>query len=409
MSVLVLISAAVTSVSLIAWVWLLVARGQFWRTDLQLPQPSPETGRSGDLPAVSVVVPARNEAGVLPQTLPTLLGQDYPGPFHVLLVDDESDDGTAEAALRIARDSGDRRRLTVQKGEPLPPGWTGKLWALKQGIDASEPTDSEFLLLTDADIAHPPDGLRRLVAKAVNNELDLVSVMARLRVGTLWDRLLVPAFVFFFAKLYPFRWVADPGRPTAAAAGGCVLVRRDALDRSGGLGSISGELIDDCALAHRVKLHGRREGGRIWLGLSQDVRSLRTYSSLEPVWDMVARSAYAQLGFSPVLLAGTAAGMLLLYLVPPLAAIGGLVAVATDADAAKGWLAATGIAAWALMSAIYVPTLRWHATSGFFAPALPIAGALYTAMTVDSAYRWWKGRGGEWKGRTYHRAVGVGR
>ena len=261
---------------------------------------------------------------------------------------------------------------------------------------------SEYLLLTDADIAHASGSLRSLILRAQCRRLDLVSVMARLRVETVWDRLLIPAFVFFFAKLYPFRWVSD-SRMSTAAAGGCVLLKRDALERSGGLEPIAGELIDDCALAGRVKRYGGEAGGSIWLGLSQDIRSMRHYRTLSPIWNLVARTAFCQLRYSSILLIVTVIGMLALYLVPLMGALGGLVAVAVSPQGTSLGLAATGFAAWMLMAGSYLPMLRWHNTSPMFAPLLPFSALLYTLMTVDSAVRWWRGKGGLWKGRTYPR------
>ena len=408
MTGMLLLSALVTSACLVAWGWLVLARGFFWRTDQRLPPTPPlaaddqlVVGGTAQWPEVSVVVPARNEAHVLPRTLPGLLGQDYPGRYHITLVDDESEDGTAEVARQVALNADLSQRLTVVAGEPPPPGWTGKLWAVQQGLRASQAAGAELVLLTDADIAHPPDGLRGLVLKAQDARLDLVSQMARLQVDTVWDRLLVPAFVFFFAKLYPFRWANDPRRSTAAAAGGCVLVRREALARSGGLEPIADRLIDDCALAALIKSHGRPEGGRIWLGLSHDVRSLRVYGSLRPIWNTVARTAFTQLEFSVLILAGTVVGMVSLYVLPVLGTVGGLVATTLDPSVPGIWMASAGIAAWALMAASFLPMLKWHDTSPLFAPLLPLTAMLYTLMTVDSALRFWRGEGGEWKGRTY--------
>ena len=408
MDALLLASALVSSASLLAWLYLVVARGRFWRTDQRLSPVSPartearhETFEESGWPAVSVVVPARNEADVLPRTLPSLLLQGYSGAYHVFLVDDRSEDGTAETARQVALDAGVPERLTVLVAEPLAPGWKGKLWALQQGVRAAEETGSEFLLLTDADIVHPPDSLRTLVLKAQSEQLDLVSLMVLLRVKTLWERLLLPAFVYFFAKLYPFRWANDPRRSTAAAAGGCVLVRRSALEGSGGLAPIAGELIDDCALAGRIKRHGGSAGGKIWLGLTQDVHSLRGYNGLNPIWSMVSRTAYAQLEFSPILLVGTFVGMLWGYLVPPFAVLGGLVVVAVDPSGVSVWLVASGLGAWTLMAGSYIPMLRWYRTSSLFAPLLPLTAMLYTLMTLDSALQWWRGKGGAWKGRTY--------
>ena len=401
MSTLLLVSALVSSASLLGWISLVTVRGLFWRTDQRLPLRPPATREDTKLPAVSVVIPARNEADLLLRTLPTLLCQDYPGPLHIFLVDDRSEDVTARVARQASVEGGAADRLTVVEAEPLPVGWTGKLWALQQGVSASHRMESEFLLLTDADIAHPPDSLRALVMKAEGQRLDLVSLMAWLRVESLWDRLLIPAFVYFFAKLYPFRWANDPRKPTAAAAGGCILVRRDALERSGGLEPISDALIDDCALASRIKKYGRPEGGRIWLGLSQEVRSLREYETVNPIWATVTRTAFAQLKYSPLLLVATVTGMLFLYLIPVLSALGGSTAVALSIEGTRVWLAATGLSGWIGMAGSYLPMLRWHRTSPLFAPLLPLTAMLYTLMTVDSAVRWWRGEGGAWKGRTY--------
>lgn len=401
MTIALWIAALVSGASLLAWAYLVAGRGRFWLTDQRLPL-APGDVEGLAWPAVSVIVPARNEAEVLPRTLPTLLRQDYPGPFHLFLVDDASEDATADMARWVARDVGASQRLTVVAGEPLPSGWTGKLWALEQGVRASAGGAAPFLLLTDADIAHPPGGLRALVLKAEAEDLDLVSLMAHLRAETLWERLLIPAFVYFFAKLYPFRWVSDPRRATAAAAGGCVLLRRAALERAGGLEPISSAIIDDCALARLIKERGRPGGGRLWLGLSREVRSLRAYGGLAGIWGMVARSAFAQLNYSPLLLLGTVVGMLLVYLVPPLAALAGLIALGLGLPTApSGWLAAAGLAAWAAMAGSYLPMLRWYGLSPLLAPLLPLTAALYTLMTADSALRSWRGRGGAWKGRTY--------
>ena len=268
MDALLLASTLTSSASLLAWVYMVMARGWFWRTDQRLPpvtpagtEGRPDPSEESGWPTVSVIVPARNEAHLLPRTLLALLRQDYPGRFHIFLVDDRSEDGTAEAARRVPLDIAAEERLTVLLAEPLAPNWTGKLWALQQGIRAIGGTESEFLLLTDANIYHPPNSLRALVLKARSQRLDLVSLMARLRAKTFWERLLLPAFVYFFAKLHPFRWVTDPRKSTAAAAGVCILVSREALERSGGLEPIGGELIDDCC-SSRSNQTGRRSTGR---------------------------------------------------------------------------------------------------------------------------------------------------
>lgn len=393
----------VSTVSLLTWVWLVLFRGQFWRTDQRLAPPSEGAVASRSWPSVSVIIPARNEADVLPQTLPTVLQQAYRGPLHVFLVDDRSEDGTGEVARQIAARLNASERLTVVGGEPLPHGWAGKVWALQQGITASERSRSEYILLTDADIAHPLDSVQVLVEKALSDDIDLVSLMAKLQAETAWERLLIPAFVYFFAKLYPFRWVNDPAKITAAAAGGCVLVRREALERCGGLAKIAAALIDDCALAKLIKMSGRPGGGRLWLGLTHDVRSLRSYHGLAAVWSMVTRSAFTQLNYSPVLLAGTVAGMLLTYVVPPMSAFAGLGSVIKNGRPGTQLTGAAGLAAWVLMASSFLPMLRWYSVSPLYAPLLPVAGLLYTLMTIDSARRYWQGRGGAWKGRSYQR------
>ena len=273
---------------------------------------------------------------------------------------------------------------------------------MQQGFEASQRLNARFLLLTDADIAHSPHSLTALVSKAQTEGLDLVSVMAQLRVANLWERLLIPAFVFFFAKFYPFRWVSNPGKSTAAAAGGCVLLRRAALEPAGGFRRIASAIIDDCALAKLINGEGRPEGGKLWLGLSQDIRSLRSYNGLVGIWNMVARTAFTQLHYSPLLLIATVLGLGLAYLMPPLSAAGGLAAVAISPGLGLGWwLLATGLLAWILMTASYLPMLRWYSTSPWFALLLPLTVLLYTSMTIDSARQSWKGVGGAWKGRTY--------
>lgn len=385
--------------SLTIWLGLLCFWGQFWRTDQQL-----EIGETQlkSLPVVCAVVPARNEAELLPTTLRSLLLQDYPGSLNVFLVDDRSTDGTANFAEGVAHAIGKPEQLHIISGESLPPGWSGKLWAVEQGINSASKFAPDYFLLTDADIAHDPGNLRRLVAKAVQEDLDLVSVMVRLRCESFWEKLLIPAFVFFFQKLYPFRWVNNPNNPTAAAAGGSILIAREALERIGGIQVIRQALIDDCALADAVKQIGRQSNssfspaspGRIWLGLSTLTQSLRPYNSLATIWDMVARSAYTQLNYSPLLLMGTLVGMPLIYLVPPVCVILGAVW--------GNWaIAFTGLLGWLLMTFAYYPTIRFYKCSPWLALSLPAIAFLYTLMTLDSALRHWQGRGGAWKGRVY--------
>jgi hopene-associated glycosyltransferase HpnB len=385
------------AVAALAWVYLLACHGGFWRTDQRLP-PGPVTASTGPAawPAVTVVVPARDEAAVLPATLPSLLAQDYPGELRVILVDDNSSDGTAQVAEKLAAASGqptaDLIRL-VPAGQ-RPDGWAGKVWAMECGLAAAG--QPEYVLFTDADISYAPGTLTALVRAADGGGYGLVSQMALLRTETAWERLIVPAFVYFFAQLYPFRRVNRPRSRTAAAAGGCMLVRRETLAAAGGLAMIRGARIDDVALGRVLK----GAGARCWLGLTTDVHSRRPYPSLAGLWDMVARSAYTQLRYSPLLLAGTLAGLAWLYLLPPAAAIAGLAATAAGGGPAALVTAAAGISAWALLTASYVPMQRLYGLPAVRALALPFAAALYGAMTFDSARRHWAGRGGEWKGRT---------
>ena len=399
MTPLLWLGAALALSALGAWLVLLLARGGFWRTDVRLPPIDP-SDQPSEWPSLAVVVPARNESDVLPHTLPALLAQDFPGELHVYLVDDESDDATADVARAIAADIGAADRLTVMRNNPRPPGWMGKTWAMRAGVNAALGRRPEFVLLTDADIRHPPNSARTLVTAARQYDLDLVSQMAMLRVASLWDHLLIPAFVMFFGMIYPFRWSNDSGNATAAAAGGCMLVRAGALTGAGGIESIAGAVIDDCALARRIEDHGRPQGGRTWLGLSREVRSVRRYRGLHEIWCMVTRSAFAQLDLAAWRLAGTAVGLLVVFVWPPVATILGAVALATGAAAVpSGLLLTSGLAAWTLMWASQVPMLRWYGTPTLVGLALPFTAALYTLMTVDSARLHWSGQGGRWRGR----------
>ncbi len=388
---------ALAGLSLAIWLYLLLGRGGFWRAGVRLDgSPSDRTA----WPEVAAVVPARDEADVIGRALASLLVQDYPGAFHVILVDDHSSDGTEEVVRCAARGAGRSERLTVLQARPLPPGWAGKLWALSEGVARAEAVApaSRFLWFTDADIEHGAATLRRLVAKAEDEDLDLVSLMIALSCCRFWERLLIPPFVFFFQKLYPFAWVNDPGRRTAAAAGGCMLLRGSALRRAGGLAPIRGELIDDCALAALVKAEGREGGGRIWLGLTASARSLRSYPGLAGIWRMVARSAYAQLGRSPSLLVVALVGMFLTYLAPPISVL----AYPLHGQAAAG---AVGFAAWALMTVAVWPTLRLYRQPIALAPLLPLVALIYCAMTLHSALGHARGRGGLWKGRVEARSA----
>jgi hopene-associated glycosyltransferase HpnB len=384
--------------SLLIWVVLLVARGGFWRaqparalaaTTIEAAGKA-EVTRRGAWPALVAVVPARNEADVIGRALGSLLKQDYPGAFHVIVIDDHSTDGTATVAAATARDLDLKDRLTVLTAKPLPPGWSGKVWAQSQGIGAlgALGLPAEFLLLTDADIHHPANGATQLVARAILEDRDLVSLMVRLRCDSLWEKALIPAFVFFFAKLYPFAWVGDVKKRTAGAAGGCMLVRRSALVEAGGIESIRQELIDDCSLAQRIK-HRRGKGNArpVRLDLAESSESLRPYDSWRDIWNMIARTAFTQLRYSPLLLAGTVIGMFLMYLVPP------LFALAMRTRAWPAW------AAWILMCIAYAPMLRYYRRSILWAPGLPLIALFYVSATIGSAVRYWTGKGGQWKAR----------
>ena len=360
-------------VSLAIWLVLLFGRGWFWlareRDDDVLPEPE-------GWPAVIAVVPARNEADGIAACVKSLLAQDYSGPFKIVVVDDQSEDATAA----VVRELGDPR-VEVMAGVPHPSGWTGKLFAVSQGV-AQAGSVPVYLWLTDADIAHSADNLRHLVARAEHGRYTLVSLMARLNCESFAECLLIPAFVFFFDMLYPFAWVNDRRRKTAAAAGGCILLRREALERAGGIASIRSEIIDDCALGRRLK-----DQGPIWLGLTGRAVSLRLYPRIADIRAMVARSAYAQLGYAPVVLAGTILGMVLLYMVPLAGlALGGLSAI-------------FGALTWAAMTVCFQPILYFYRRSPFWGLALPLIGVFYAAFTLDSAVQHWRGRGGMWKGR----------
>ena len=367
---------------LAAWGGLLVLRGDFWRADQRVAEGETEPDR---WPIVAGVIPARNEADVIEQSLTSVAEQHYEGDIRIFLVDDGSTDGTAALARQVPG-------VTVIEGSDTPAGWTGKMWAVSQGIAAAEkaPDPAAYIWLTDADIAHHPGELASLMARSEDDGLDLNSLMVRLRIEKAWDVLLIPAFVFFFQKLYPFPWVNDPARKMAAAAGGSMLVRHSALQRIGGIAAIAGELIDDCALAQRIK----STGGRIRLSLATETRSIRAYNSVGEIWRMVARTAFHQLNYSVLALAGTVAAMVFLYLLPPVLTVTGLVLWETPTTVAA-------FAAWFAMGWAFAPTLYRYGLSPWYGFMLPAAGVMYTLMTLDSARRHWQGRGGEWKGRTH--------
>ena len=375
-------SIIIGTVVLALWLYLILGRGGFW-----LNSQRDDGAARGPLawPAVVAVVPARNEADSVGDTIPSLLMQNYPGSLRIVLVDDNSNDGTAAAAARVAEATGAKDRLTILTGSTLPAGWTGKVWALAQGIDHSVRLAAApgYLLLTDADIVHAPDNVASLVARAEANGLVLASLMAKLRCESFAERGLIPAFIFFFQMLYPFAWVNSPRSATAAAAGGCMLLRTEALCKAGGMDAIRDAVIDDCALAKVMKTRGP-----IWLGLSERVRSIRPYPALRDIWRMVSRSAYAQLQYSLLLLFVAFAGLTLTFLAPPILAL-----------CAGGTGRMLGIVAWALMALAFQPTLRFYRVSALWGVALPAIALVYMLFTLDSAYQYALGRGGGWKGR----------
>jgi hopene-associated glycosyltransferase HpnB len=366
------------------WIYLLVGRGGFWRCGETLDTPRDATVGGATWPSIAAIVPARDEAEVIAASLTSLLRQDYPGELSIVLVDDHSTDGTADVARRLARVPG-QPPLTVVSAPPLPAGWTGKLWALRQGIAYVEAnrTAPDFLWFSDADITYADDVLRQLATKALAGDLALASVMARLRCDAFVERATIPAFVFFFQMLYPFSRVNDRACGIAAAAGGCMLARRAALQNAGGIDAVRAELIDDCALARRMKRQGP-----IWLGFSSAVRSVRRYRSFDDVRRMVARTAYCQLGYSAPMLALTAIGLTITFVAPVVFALG-------SHGAAHGF----GLAGWALMVVAFQPTLRRYRASPAWGVALPAIALVYLCFTVDSAIQHFRARGGMWKGR----------
>ncbi|MGJ3260948.1 MAG: glycosyltransferase [Rhodospirillales bacterium] len=372
------------TLSLVIWLYLCLFHGRFWHSDQIL---NFKTVNYSGLPNMVCIIPARDEAKNIGRTVRSLLDQDYAGGFSIVVVDDNSSDGTSAAARAVLRDRAEEKRVRIIEGKPLEDGWVGKMWAVSQGVAAAG--DADYLLLTDADIEHAPDNVTRLVAKAENERLGLVSLMVRLRCISVWERLLIPAFIYFFQKLYPFPRVNDPNSKTSAAAGGCMLVHAGTLRSAGGIAAIRDRVIDDCALARLIKPHRP-----VWIGLSEETHSLRAYDGLMPIWRMVTRTAYVQLDHNPLWLAGTIAGMLVLYLMPLLALSVGLMS-------GDFGMAALSVAAWLVMAWTYLPTLELYRMNGGWALTLPLAGVLYTLMTLDSARLHYQGRGGAWKGRTY--------
>jgi hopene-associated glycosyltransferase HpnB len=383
-----MILAAVSLIPLAVWAYLLFGRGWFWlcgERDDPAAVANKARNQPDAWPSVVAIIPARDEADMIAHSVGSLLRQDYPGPFSVVVVDDQSTDGTSGVASTAASAANAADRLKIVTGDGPPPGWTGKLSAMRHGLAEVESCGPkpEFVLFTDADIAYAPQVLSRLVAIACARNSVLTSLMVKLRCESAAERWLAPAFVFFFQMLYPFAWVNEPKRTTAAAAGGCMLVRREALHAAGGLEAVRNALIDDCALGALMKGQGS-----IWLGLTGSVDSLRAYSTFAEFRRMVSRSAFAELRYSPLRLAGAIAGMGLVYLAPPLFAI-----------FASGAAQAAGAVTWVMMAIALAPMLRLYGRPLIGGVALPAIAALYVAFTFDSAYQYWRGRGGYWKGR----------
>lgn len=378
-----LLALILAIISLLIWVVLTFLRGAFWQV-LAFDDDIAKKESLERWPRVAAVVPARNEAEFIARTVESLAKQEYAGELRVAVVDDHSEDGTGSLAREAAARAGASERVLILQGAALESGWTGKLLAMRQGVESSVAQEADYFWFTDADIEHAPDTLRRLVQRAEKDNLDLVSLMVLAQVNSLPERLLIPPFLYFFLKLYPPSWTAGRRRKTAGAAGGCILLKRTALGGIGGLAAIRGEVIDDCAMARAVK----RTGRGIWMGLTRKSVSLRTYTSFTEIRDLIARTAFTQLGYSSLLLTGTLLGMFVTYLLP---------VIFTFSARPVVWR--LGLAAWALMAITYLPTVRFHRMSPLWAAALPVAAAFYTYATWVSAVRYWLGRGGQWKGR----------
>jgi len=370
--------------TLLVWIVLTFFRGSFWQLSAFAADEQP-TAPFAVWPGVVAIVPARNEAQTIAQCLVSLVTQKYPGSLHIIVVDDHSEDGTGELARSAPQPPNAVHNITVVQADALIPSWTGKLWALQKGVDAAATFTPEYFWFTDADIVHSPDTLLRLVTRAESQHLDLTSLMVLLHAQTTPERLLIPAFLYFFLMLYPPNWIASRNARTAGAAGGCVLLRDNALQRIGGLSTIRAEVIDDCALACAVK----RTGGSIWMGLTRKSISLRAYRTFAEIRDLIARTAFTELRYSRMLLLGAILGMLVTYLLP---------VILTFYPESSVWL--ISLAAWALMTLTYLPTVRFYRLFPLWALLLPIAALFYSYATVLSALRCWLGRGGLWKGRS---------
>jgi hopene-associated glycosyltransferase HpnB len=371
----------VATIPLAIWIYLFFARGNFWSLQEDKEEPKPLVR----WPRVVAIVPARNEAQTIARSVASLIRQDYPGEFSVIVVDDHSDDGTAALALKAAEESGAAGRITVHSASELPSGWTGKVWAMSEGVRAAADKAPDFFWFTDADIEHAPNTLRRLVSRIENESLDLASLMVLLQAKTFPESLLIPPFLYFFLMLYPPQWIADPKARTAGAAGGCILLRRDALERIGGFAAIQKEVIDDCALARAVK----KSGGKIWMGLTRTSVSLRSYGSFAEIRDLIARTAFTQLRYSFFLLLATLLALFVTYILPWISFLQG-------ADPA--WF--LGATAGSLMCVSFGVTVRFYNLQFLWALTLPFAAMFYGYATCVSALRFWLGRGAQWKGRS---------
>ena len=407
-----MLPAIIGATAVAAWLYLLLARGWFWREAHKCSTWSncgkrgyrhiTEENFSGAVPeweSVVAVIPARNEAQTIGRSVTSLINQDYNGRIDVIVIDDGSDDGTAEVARAAAvpthicqtQPEVGRRQIMVIPGKPLPAEWTGKLWAVQQGIETARALNPDFLLLTDADVVHAPQNVAVLVEIAEHGRYALASLMVKLHCRSAAERLLIPAFVFFFFMLYPPRWIADTHRRTAGAAGGCMLVRPEALERAGGMAAIRGEVIDDCALARAMK----RAGGRVWLALSTDTASVREYGSVAEIGRMIARTAFSQLHHSRLMLASALVGLAITFMAPMVLLFSG----PPSTGRGQMWGTMLGAVAWALMTLAYLPMVRSYRINPVWAASLPLAACFYMGATVWSAVQYWRGRGGEWKDR----------
>jgi hopene-associated glycosyltransferase HpnB len=369
-----LVLITIAAVPLLIWIYLLASHGGFWRVSRYR---VPKRMLATPAKRVVAIIPARNEAANIAEAVESLLRQDFPAPLHIIVVDDDSTDGTAEIAARLPH-------VTVIRGQPLKAGWTGKLWAVSQGVAEAERLAPDYLLFTDADIRHSRQSVAELVAIAEGGNYTLASLMVRLACTTTAEKALIPAFVFFFLKLYPPAWIRAAKSRTAGAAGGCILISPDALERIGGIGAIRGEVIDDCALARAVK----RSGGRIWMGLSDETESIRSYGTFSEIGRMISRTAFNQLRHSGLLLIGAVIGLCFTYLLPPVMILTGRPVVML-----------LGASAWLLMAVAYLPMVRFYRRSAAWSFTLPVIALFYIGATIHSALQYWRGRGGEWKGR----------